>query len=717
MPPTRFGVLRLAESEGWATRPRPGRGRTGMEYRLADLPPETQQAFAVRATGAIRPAVEAIAAGDHARLVVQAQARASAVAQHGLLIEASSENTGFDPASNPRLDLFNRFDIYHRARGIAVWPAMLEFCGLWQAGVIEAHPGTLRAYPSLPAKTLDKWYRAWRTQGVVALLERKPRKDAGRTALSANEDLYQVFLAAVAEMHAPSAQQVGRVIRAELGADRVPPLRTLSRWLADFRTGNAAALLRFKNPDGWRNKFMVAFGSQSDTITRPNQQWQQDSTVGDAQQRAELAFNTVEPGTGEIRRHAIIASIDVFTRRVKVVVARTSNSNAVKAVTRLCMQDWGRPESIKTDNGRDYTAQDFDFALQSLGIEHPLCTPFTPQQKPYVERFIGTLMHDLFPMLEGFVGHSVVERKAIDSAKSFAERFGDKGVDLRMGPQQLQDIINGWLVEYHEREHSGLGCSPNEMAARHVNQVVRLDDRALDLFLMPVAGKGTRVVTKVGISMGRGTAFKSPELAAHVGKTVRCRQADGDLGRMHVFHLDGSYICEALDYTQLGINQAELAAKSRQIEAQSIKPMVDALRKAKRKGLTRQAVQSIYAEREAKAATAAGNVHRMPAREVAATTSAIDSLLAHLDTTDQDAARSRARATLEADAPTAAAPVAALATPNDRYSAWLRLQARMGRGEAISAREQAWAQSYGSSNECEAWHTLHEGVDPLEASG
>lgn len=686
-----------------------------MEYRLADLPPETQQALAVRATGAIRPVVEAMAAGDHARLVVQAQARAKSVAQHGLLIEASAGSTGFDPANNPRLDLFNRFDIYHRARGIAVWPAMLEFCGLWQAGEIEAHPGTLRAYPSLPPKTLDKWYRAWRTQGVVALLERKPRKDQGKTALSANEDLYQVFLAAVAEMHAPSAQQVGRVIRAELGADRVPPVRTLRRWLADFRSNNAAALLRFKNPDGWRNKFMVAFGSQSDTITRPNQQWQQDSTVGDAQQRAELAFNTVEPGTGEIRRHAIIASIDVFTRRVKVVVARTSNSNAVKAVTRLCMQAWGRPEQIKTDNGRDYTAQDFDFALDSLGIEHPLCTPFTPQQKPYVERFIGTLMHDLFPMLEGFVGHSVGERKAIDSAKSFAERFGDKGVDLRMGPQQLQDIINGWLLEYHDRPHGELGCSPNAMAERHVAQVVRLDDRALDLFLMPVAGKGTRVITKRGISLGKSW-FAAPELAAHIGSTVRCRQDDANLGSLHVFAMDGSYLCEALDHTLLGINRAELAAKSRHIEAQSIKPMVDALRKAKRKGLTRQAVHSIYAEREAQAATAAGNVHRMPPREVAATTPAIDSLLAHLDTTDQDAARSHARATLDADVP-AAAPVAALATPNDRYSAWLRLQARMGRGEAISTRESAWAQSYGSSNECEAWHALHEGVDPLEASG
>lgn len=713
LPTTRRRVLEKAKAEGWTARPRVGQGRNGFEYLISDLPVETQQALAAKAAGAVKPAADAQAAAILAKQAAQQQACATSMAKYGVLLEAKG---GFDPARNPKLDLFQRFESYHALRGTAVWPAIQEFVHLWAAGEIEALPKTREDYPVIPAKTLDKWYRDWRTKGIEALLERKPRKDKGQSALTSNEALYETFLAAVSEMHDPTARQVQRVIRNQLGNENTPSTRTLVRWLKDFKDSNAPALLMVKNPDGYKNKFRPAFGSQSDNITRPNQEWQQDSTVGDAQQRVEIAFNMADPGTGEIRRHAVIASIDVFTRRAKVVVARTSNSNAVKAVTRACILAWGLCERIKTDNGKDYTAEDFDFALNMLKVEHTLCTPFSPEQKPYVERFIGTLMHDLFPMLEGFIGKSVAERKAIESAKSFAQRFGSEGINLNMGPTQLQGVIDGWLEEYHNRKHSELGCSPNEMAERHTKQVVRMDERALDILLMPVAGKGTRVVGKRGISLGNGF-FAAPELAAYMGATVRCRQDDQDLGALHVFAMDGSYICRALDHTMLGINRAELAAKARAIETATIKPMVDKLRKSMKKGLTKKAVQAIFSEREAAAADQASNVHRLAPREVQHTTPAIDSVVAHLDNTDQEAARAQARAMLEQqpDLPAPKAEVRHMtdASPIARYSAWVRLQARMQAGEQISQREQEWAASYQGSKEFVSWHELQEGEDPL----
>jgi len=720
LPGTHQGVLARAKLANWTARPRTeGVGRKGLEYLSTDLPLETQRALAAQAAGAIKPAVDALAAGQRAKEVAQVHACATSMAKYGINLEAAG---GFDPARNPKLDLFQRFEAYHAVRGAAVWPTILEFVQVWAAGHIESHPATRAAYPTIPAKTLDKWYRAWRTQGVEALLERKPRKDKGQTGLKRDDELYDVFLAALAEMHDPTARQVERVIRDQLGKDRTPPVSTLKRWIREFKASNAPALLMFKNPDGYKNKYRSAFGSQMDGITRPNQQWQQDSTIGDAMQRADLAFDLVDLDTGEIRRHAIIASIDVFTRRAKVVVAPTSSSNAVKAVTRLCMLAWGKPEQIKTDNGKDYTAQDFNFALKSLGIEHPLCTPFSPEQKPYVERFIGTLMHDLFPMLEGFVGKSVAERKAIESAKSFAQRFGLGAIDLRMGARQLQDVINGWLDEYHSRTHSELGCSPDEMAELHTTHIVRIDERALDIFLMRVAGKETRVVTKKGIAMPGSNGFAAPELAAHIGSTVRCRQDELDLGAMYVFAMDGSFICKALDHSMLGINRGELAAKAHAIETATIKPMVDQLRKSMKKRLTQQAVQSLYNDKERAAEASASNVHRLAPRVVAHTTPAIDSVLASFDTSVQDAARANARALFdEQDARPAPAPVISMTSVNPigRYSAWVRLQARKERGEVISKRDLDWFASYQGSKEFCSWHELHEGSDPLaeEATG
>ncbi len=713
MPSSQRSVLRRAQSENWQGRPRGGRGRSGLEYHVSSLPPETQQALAVNAAGAIKPTAIALQASQAVKRQQQTQACASAMARYGVQLESAG---GFDPLKNPRLDLFQRFETYHRARGCAVWPAIQEFCLLWDAGKIDAHQATREVYAKLPAKTLDKWYRAWRTVGVEALLERKPRKDKGQTTLVNDSAMYEVFIAALAEMHDPTARQVRRVISNQLGEERTPPIRTLRRWLQDFKDTNKVALLKLKNPDGWRNKYMQAFGSRSEHITRVNEEWQLDSTIADAQQkiRSEIAFNLVDGDSGEIRRHALIAVIDVFTRRAQVLVSRTSSSNAVKAVTRTAMMAWGMPTRVKTDNGKDYTAQDYDFAIkEALKIEHLLCTPFSPDQKPFIERFLGTLLHDLFPMLQGFVGHDVAMRKAIDSAKSFAERFGDKGVDLRMTPEHLQLAINGWLDEYHGRMHSELGCSPDQMAERHTTHVVRIDERALDLFLMPVSESGVRTVGKRGIKIDNAW-YRAPELAGVdvMGTEVYCRQSDSDIGALYVFRMDGEYVCRALDHARLGINRSELAAKAREIEKTTIKPLVDAMRKAGRKGLANKAVNAIYAEREARAVDASDNVTRLQPRVVMETTPAVDSVIAAAGmATVQDDARLAARAALQAHEE---APVLHLLdSPRQRYSAWVRLKARTDAGEQISGRDAQFLQSYEGSKEFEAWDSMQEGLDPL----
>lgn len=710
MPGTSRGVLKRAQSIGWTARPRAGQGRSGCEYLVTDLPEETQQAVAAQAAGTVKPMADALRAGQVASQVAQAQACATSMALYGQQLERSG---AFDPARNPRLDLFQRFEAYHRSRGGAVWPAIMEFCALWTQGQIEALPSTIAAYPKLPAKTLDKWYRAWRMKGVEALLERKPRSDKGQTQLARDEELYRVFVAALAEMHDPTARQVARVIGAALGKDAVPSERTLRQWMQDFKANNQVALLKLKNPDGWRNKYMPAFGSRSEHITAPNQEWQLDSTIADAQQRVDIAFNMDDDETGEIRRHALVATIDVFTRRAVVLVSRTSSANAVKAITRRAILAWGKPQSVKTDNGKDYTAQDYDFALQALKIEHRLCTPFTPDQKPFIERFLGTLLHDLFPMLQGFVGHDVATRKAIESAKSFAQRFGDKGVDLRMSPEQLQGVINGWLDEYHDRLHSELGCSPNQMAEQHTTHVVRVDDRALDLFMLAVAGNGLRMVGKRGISLDNAF-FAAPELAGAMGQQVYCRQDEGDLGALHVFALDGSYICRALDHTRLGINRAELAAKTRVIYAQRMKPAEDALRRASKRGLTEKAVAAIYADRQDQAIAQSDNVARLATRVVQDSTPAVQSVIAAHAGDGNAAARQVAREALQQAEP---APVQRLDTPRQRYSTWVRLNRRIQAGEQIAAREADWLRSYEGCNEFQAWHSMQQGEDPLEAAG
>jgi putative transposase len=72
----------------------------------------------------------------------------------------------------------------------------------------------------------------------------------------------------------------------------------------------------------------------------------------------------VDPDTGEIRRHAIISCIDVFTRRVKFLVSRTSSVQRDQGAGAQLHHRLGQARAVKTDNGKDYLAHDLEFALR-----------------------------------------------------------------------------------------------------------------------------------------------------------------------------------------------------------------------------------------------------------------------------------------------------------------------------------------------------------------
>ena len=65
-------------------------------------------------------------------------------------------------------------------------------------------------------------------------------------------------------------------------------------------------------------------------------------------------------------------------------------------LTRRAMAEWGKPRTLKTDNGSDYTAEQYELGLTQIDpAMHVLCDPYQPQQKPHIERGIGDAAADL----------------------------------------------------------------------------------------------------------------------------------------------------------------------------------------------------------------------------------------------------------------------------------------------------------------------------------
>jgi putative transposase len=336
-------------------------------------------------------------------------------------------------------------------------------------------------------------------------------------------------------------------------------------WIAEHRD----LYLQATNPDAWKNQSMLAFGSRSADVTALNGRWEMDATPADW-----LLLDE----DGKKRRYTVSVIVDVWSRRLLVVVSRTPKTVTHCLALRAALLAWGVPSEIVTDNGQDYQSEHFKRALLALGITHVSTDPFSPEQKPHVERAIKTLNHSILELLPAFAGHSVADRKAIEARESFARRLAKRGevVDFAdaaaLTGEALQTTVNQWLAGiYEQRAHGALaGLSPFAKAASWGGEVRRIaDERALDLLLARPAGGGARTLQKKGIAID-GTWFVAPELATiEMGSPLEIYETP-DLGRVVVYYRK-NFLCIAEAPERTGADRQKIAETATRMQQERMR--------------------------------------------------------------------------------------------------------------------------------------------------
>lgn len=569
------------------------------------------------------------------------------------------------------------------------------------------------AAPLPSAAVLRRWRRLLKAEGAAALADGRGRGRPERSSLA--EPARRILLAVLAEHPDCRASQVASRIREALGAAEVPQTRALQRALKDWKAQNKALHALARSPDEFRSKFRLYGGSASEGITRLNQLWEIDSTAADL-----LASDG--------KRLTLVQVIDVFTRRSLMIVAETSSALAVGACLRRAMLEWGVPEAVKTDNGKDYVSNHVLTALRDLQIRHIPCEPFRPEQKPHVERAFRTFSHGLFEMLPGFTGHNVAQAQAIRSRKSFAERMMKKArpgesheaIALGLTAQELQTYCDWWRLgpEYGQKRHSSLGCSPLQKAADFPDPPRRIaDERALDLLLLPVVrGGGLRKVGKTGIK-AEGGLYQHALLQPWSGREVQVRLDPADAGRIWAASPEGAFICWAIDPVLSGLDRQKFARDLHVGVASQVKIWRRQLREMREgRGAALHLVAPAPAElpeegprHDPEAARAAIEAAQARAAELQPRPAL------RSDVSGEDLARFAARMEAEEPAPE---------TPRERYHRWASLEARVSWGEVLPEREEAWRLSYPRSTEArslakEIFHHSYAAVigkpDPRDA--
>src|SRR5690606_36912574 len=208
-----------------------------------------------------------------------------------------------------------------------------------------------------------------------------------------------------------------------------------------------------------------------------------------------------------------------------------------------------------------------------LDIDQLVSAPFSPWEKPFVERGFRTFAHGFEELLPGYCGHNVAEAQELRAQASFAERLFKKNavVDIRLTAAELQDFCDRWCRDMYEQdEQEGLdGQTVFERVSSWRHPIRRIsDERVLDVLLAEAPdGHGGRTVTKKGLRVD-GLVYIAPELATLIGERVQVLYDPADVGRVVVYHSE-QFVCVAECPEVSGVSRREVAieASKRQREA------------------------------------------------------------------------------------------------------------------------------------------------------
>lgn len=522
-----------------------------------------------------------------------------------------------DCCSADRMDaraaVVRAFESFHADLGGPLVAAFRAFADAWASGAVPAQDEVREAVPTFHWSTLQRWRNALLAGGHRALLSGR----GGRRPTISEAQAETIAAMVFARPHHVTANQIIEGLTVRHPNETVPSISAVRRHVRRFRIENRLALDAVADPDGHRSRNRPAFGEAGADVSALNQVWELDSSPADLL-------------CSDGKRYTIIGAIDVWSRRAKFLVAPSSCAMAVAALLRRCLLDWGVPETVVTDEGSDYTSKHIRRVLvDDLKLEHVILPPYSPELKPFIERALKTLNHDLVSRLPGFTGHSVADRKRIEAQRSFAARRGKTDVELfevSVSPEELQHRLDQWSdALYAHRVHSGIGETPFARAASWTGEIRTVDERGLDILLAPPAGGGSRVVNaKEGIKVDGGS-YIAGELGRWVKHRVQVRQDPADWGRIFAFAESdtafpdgtevraGTFICVAEDPLRTGVDRAEVAAKAKALARKADQ----AARKWARDLKRTHAPSAIAAEVLDHAAAAAGAVAIFPKPEAA----------------------------------------------------------------------------------------------------
>ena len=260
----------------------------------------------------------------------------------------------------------------------------------------------------------------------------------------------------------------------------------------------------------------------------------------------------------ECSRHEVIATIGHALTPAKVPLITLAGlslaaaggfvSQAVPETRYACWRQ------IRLDNARAHLATtSLDIVCEVLGCTADFGPAYEPDDRPFIERFFGTLTNTLSRRLPGGL-----PAKLATNSKRRRKHEGANELQIVVTAQELQELLDATVWNYHGTPHGGLGgLTPLERMNQQVSGVGRPPVR---LRRVPQALRDRMELLhdptycRVHGNVGRGerpyisfmhVRYTSEQLARHsnlIGKQLRVYFDAKDLRTLRAFTEDGHHL-------------------------------------------------------------------------------------------------------------------------------------------------------------------------------
>lgn len=240
--------------------------------------------------------------------------------------------------------------------------------------------------------------------------------------------------------------------------------------------------------------------------------------------------------------------IDQRTRKILSSFLRDGSPNAdiVLGSFAMAVEEFGIPQRVYLDNGKDYKAKDlfldednnkvYKNLSENLHIETTYAIPYNARAK-LIERAFRTFESELATMYPSYAGRNAKDRPEECSGQEVMELI------------TLEEFIehhNKYVYQiYNENAHRGNGMekkSPNYMynTLPFVKRVMSEDT----LYFCLLRVKGTRIIQKEGITFNY-TRYINPEFQNHVKENVLVKYNPANPELLYIFDLEENFLFTA----------------------------------------------------------------------------------------------------------------------------------------------------------------------------